>query len=132
MMSPDLASSSNSGPPNHLGLASVRKEGVSRQRSVRTERQREQFGRVLKGRAEDGGGVEVGQLSLRRDIECLTERLYRRQTKKASLERHSKRSETHSLAITARKSLLLKSSISSEWWLILACRITFLCLPSPG
>jgi hypothetical protein len=33
---------------------------LGRQRSVRTERRREKFAKVLRGRAEDGGGVELG------------------------------------------------------------------------
>jgi len=56
-MSPDAGSSSNT-PMSYL--KTPRKEGLSRARSVRTERQREQFAKVLKGREEDGGSVEVG------------------------------------------------------------------------
>jgi len=45
--------------PKSLG----RKEGINRQRSVRTERRREKFAKVLRGRDEDGGGVDLGRLS---------------------------------------------------------------------
>jgi hypothetical protein len=38
-----------------------RKEGINRQRSVRTERRRERFAKVLRGRDEDGGGVDLGK-----------------------------------------------------------------------
>jgi hypothetical protein len=40
-----------------------RKEGISRQRSVRTERRREKFAKVLRGRDEDGNGVDLGRSS---------------------------------------------------------------------
>jgi hypothetical protein len=39
-----------------------RKEGIHRQRSVRTERRREKFAKVLRGRDEDGNGVDLGAL----------------------------------------------------------------------
>ncbi|WVF65923.1 hypothetical protein IAT40_000661 [Kwoniella sp. CBS 6097] len=40
-----------------------RKEGLGRQRSVRTERRREKFAKVLRGRENDvGGGVDVAEL----------------------------------------------------------------------
>ena len=38
----------------------ARKDGVSRQRSVRTERRRDKFAKVLRGRTEDGGAVDLG------------------------------------------------------------------------
>jgi hypothetical protein len=45
-----------SSTPKSLG----RKEGINRQRSVRTERRREKFAKVLRGREEDGSGVDLG------------------------------------------------------------------------
>ena len=36
------------------------RSGISRQRSVRTERRREKFAKALKGRTEDAG-VDLGQ-----------------------------------------------------------------------
>ncbi|WVR03599.1 hypothetical protein IAU60_000591 [Kwoniella sp. DSM 27419] len=39
-----------------------RKDGLGRQRSVRTERRREKFARILKGREGDGGGVDLAEL----------------------------------------------------------------------
>ena len=39
-----------------------RKEGINRQRSVRTERRREKFAKVLRGREEDG--VDLGESCL--------------------------------------------------------------------
>ncbi|KAK8845567.1 hypothetical protein IAR55_006282 [Kwoniella newhampshirensis] len=41
---------------------STRKEGINRQRSVRTERRREKFTKVLRGREQDGGGVDLSEL----------------------------------------------------------------------
>ncbi|WRT63831.1 uncharacterized protein IL334_000756 [Kwoniella shivajii] len=56
--SPDASTSYTILPSTPRTL--TRKEGLGRQRSVRTERKREKFGRVLRGR--DGGGVELGEL----------------------------------------------------------------------
>ncbi|KAK4685873.1 TBC1 domain family member 2, partial [Tremellales sp. Uapishka_1] len=72
-----------------------RKDGVSRQRSVRTERRREKFGRVLKGRPEDGGGVEVETASSGAAQTCLVG--------------HPVRSPPHSLAAAPGKLLVRQS-----------------------
>lgn len=47
--------------PPRTPVSSSSRRDLGRQRSVRTERRREKFGRVLKGRVEDGGGVDLGQ-----------------------------------------------------------------------
>ncbi|GFZ52006.1 GTPase-activating protein [Saitozyma sp. JCM 24511] len=59
----------SSGPPTPSSTTVTDSEGVrsqrkdlGRQRSVRTERRREKFAKVLRGRVEDGGGVEVAEL----------------------------------------------------------------------
>lgn len=56
------------GPPTPSSTTPIDSESVKsqrkdlgRQRSVRTERRREKFAKVLRGRVEDGGGVEVGE-----------------------------------------------------------------------
>ena len=38
----------------------ARTESLSRARSVRTERRRDKFAKVLRGRSEDGSAVELG------------------------------------------------------------------------
>lgn len=59
------SSSSNLAAPQEAGSTTPkslgRKEGINRQRSVRTERRREKFAKVLRGRDEDGGGVDLGE-----------------------------------------------------------------------
>ncbi|OCF31195.1 tbc1 domain family protein [Kwoniella heveanensis BCC8398] len=65
--SPEASTSSTSFPlslsANVTPKAIGRKEGLGRQRSVRTERRREKFAKVLRGRENDiGGGVDVAEL----------------------------------------------------------------------
>ncbi|ORY25082.1 rab-GTPase-TBC domain-domain-containing protein [Naematelia encephala] len=54
-LSPDASTSDHPRTP-------ARKDGINRQRSVRTERRREKFAKVLRGRLEDGGGVDLAEL----------------------------------------------------------------------
>jgi hypothetical protein len=49
-----------------------RKEGINRQRSVRTERRRERFAKVLRGRDEDGGGVDLGKSTWKPESEIFS------------------------------------------------------------
>jgi hypothetical protein len=66
---PPTSGNSNSGGAASSSTLKTPKVGLGRQRSVRTERRREKFGRVLRGR--EGGSVEQGGLpvlSRRREL----------------------------------------------------------------
>lgn len=58
---PAQASSSS---PRPAQTPTSKKEGIHRKRSVRTERRREKFAKVLRGRLDDGGGVDLGESEL--------------------------------------------------------------------
>ena len=113
---------------------STRRE-LGRQRSVRTERRREKFGRVLRGRVEDGGGVDLGQPSPVFSTQRLLRQARRTLTILVAELRRLAWSGIPSEVRPIVWQLLLVSRPPSLSFLAkpnLAPRTTFLSLPSPA